>query len=308
MKIAVMAAGGVGGYFGARLAAAGHDVAFIARGAHLDAIRSGGLRVESPHGDIHLTDATVTDNPADIGPVDIVMFAVKLTDMATAAEACRPLLKDGTAVIPFLNGVEAPEYLRDTLGAEHACGGIAYISTHIGGPGLIRHVSKFARIVFAEIDGGPSPRLEAFRDACVDSGIEVAISPDIEVALWEKFTFLVALSGVTGAARSAIGEIRANPIGHDVFVGAMAEVIAVGRARNIALADDLLAKQTKLFSALPDTMKASMLVDLEAGKALEAPWLSGAVALMGREAAVPTPINDALFAAVLPNVGGAAKS
>jgi 2-dehydropantoate 2-reductase len=307
MKIAVMAAGGVGGYFGARLAEAGIDVTFIARGAHLAAIRENGLKIVSPLGDVQLPPGHATDDAADIGPVDIVMLAVKLSDLETAAEACKPLLGPETAVVPFLNGVAAPDVLTRILGPKHACGGAAYISAHIEAPGCIKHIGEFARLVFGELDGTLSDRLKAFEAVLSDSGVLAEISDDIEVELWEKFTVLVALSGTTGAARSPVGPIRASAIGHDVFINAMREVIAVGRARGIALADDLLDRRIKFFNDMPDAMKASMLVDLEAGKPLEAPWLSGAVARMGREAGVPTPVNDALFMAVEPYVSGTPK-
>jgi 2-dehydropantoate 2-reductase len=305
MKIAVMAAGGVGGYFGARMAAAGHDVTFIARGRHLEAIRSQGLRVESPLGNIHLPPGHATSDAAAVGPVDAVIFAVKLGDMKKAAEACRPLLGPETAVVPFLNGVDAPGMLTETLGACHACCGVAYISAHIDEPGVIRHIGNFARLIFGEMDGPLSPRLEKLKNALSESGVDATVSDRIEVVLWEKFTVLVALSGTTGAARSPIGPLRTTEIGRDVFIAAMREVIAVGRARGIALGDDLIEKQLKFFNEMPETMKASMLVDLEAGKPLEAPWLSGAVARLGRESGVPTPVNDALYLAVLPYVQGA---
>lgn len=304
MKIAVMAAGGVGGYFGANLAKAGHEISFIARGRHLDTICKDGLKVESPNGNIHLQSTVATDNPADIGPVDVVIFAVKLADMEPAAEACRPLLRDGTAVIPFLNGVDAPETLVRVLGPEYACGGVAYISALISAPGCIRQVGEFARLVFGEIDGRRSERLQAFETACADSGINHLYSDDIDVALWEKFSVLVPMSGITAGARCPIGPIRAEPLGRKVFKAAMAEVIAVGKAKGIALPDDLMERQLHFFNGLPDEMKASMLVDLEAGKALEAPWLSGAVTRMGREAGVATPVNDTLYAILQPHATG----
>jgi len=305
MKIAVMGTGGVGGYFGARLADAGNEVSFIARGAHLDAIRSGGLHVASPLGDVHLPSPTATADPAEIGPVDVVMFATKLGDMEAAGESIRPLLDAGTAVIPFLNGVDAPEVLARVLGDGHACGGVAYISAFIEAPGHIRHVGDFARLLFGERAGGSSERLEAFRAAAADSGIDATLHTDITKALWEKFTVLVAMSGTTAASRTSLGPIREHPISRAVFEAAMQEVWTVGRARGIPLSDDLVARQMKFLNGLPAEMKASMLVDLEAGKPLEAPWLSGAVARMGREEGIPTPVNDALFTAVLPFVDGA---
>ena len=304
MKIAVMAPGGVGGYFGGRLADAGHDVTFIARGANLEAIRQSGLRVTSPLGDIHLTAPSVTDDAAEIGPVDIVLFAVKLNAMEAAAEACRPLIGPETAVVPFLNGVDAPAILAEVLGADHACGGVTYISAHIEGPGHIGHIGDFAKLVFGEMDGSMSDRLDALQRACADSGIDATLTPEIEVALWEKFSLLVPMSGMTAAARSPLGVIRSDPMGRHVFEACMRETVAVGIAKGIPLADDLVDRQMSLFNGLPDEMKASMLVDLEAERPLEAPWLSGAVARMGRELGVPTPVNDTLFAAMQPFVMG----
>ena len=305
MKIAVMATGGVGGYFGGRLAEANHEVSFIARGAHLDAIRDKGLKVESLYGDVHLPDAKATNHPSDIGPVDVVIFAVKLGDMEEAAKACSPLLGDNTAVIPFLNGVDAPATLTRLLGPKYACGGVTYIFSSISRPGCIRHVGKFARLVFGELDGRPSKRLKAFETACSESGIETSLSDDIMGAVWEKFSVLVPLSGITAGARSPVGPIRAEPLGYEIFTAAMMEAISVGKAKGIALPDDLQGRHIQFFNDLSDEMKTSMLVDLEAGKALEAPWLSGAVSRMGREVGIATPVNDTLFAVLQPHVMGA---
>ena len=305
MKIAVMAAGGVGGYFGARLAKANHEVSFIARGAHLNAIRDKGLKVESLCGDIDLPNAKATNQPSDIGPVDVVIFAVKLGDMEEAAKACSPLLGENTAVIPFLNGVDAPTTLTKLLGPKHACGGVTYIFSSISRPGCIHHVGKFARLVFGELDGRPSKRLKAFEAACSRSGIESLLSEDIMGAIWEKFSVLVPLSGITASARSPIGPLRAEPLGYDIFTAAMTEAISVGKAKGIALPDDLQGRHIKFFNDLSDEMKTSMLIDLEAGRALEAPWLSGAVSRMGREVGIATPVNDTLFAVLQPHVMGA---
>ncbi len=308
MKITIMGTGGVGGYFGARLANAGGDVSFIARGAHLDAIRTSGLKVESVLGDIHLANPTATDTASDIGPVDIVMFATKLGDMEAAAEACRPMIGAETAVIPFLNGVDAPGVISRVLGDEHACGGVAYISAHIERPGCIRHVGDFARLVFGEHDGSKTDRLREFHSLCADSGIDATLSTDIEGALWEKFALLVAMSGTTAATRGPLGPIRENPISRDVFEAAMRETVAVGRAKGIQVAEDLVDKQMSFLNTLPAEMRASMLVDLEAGKPLEAPWFSGAVSRMGREFGVSTPVNDTLFAAMQPFLNGHSES
>src|SRR6204780_18972 len=186
MKIAVMAAGAVGGYFGARLAQAGHQVAFVARGRQLEALRAHGLRVDSPLGDVHLPDIEVTDDPAGIGPVDLVLFTVKLWDTQEAAEAIKPLLRKETVVLSFQNSVVKDDILRQALGAEHVIGGVCYIAATIAGPGVIRHPGNLQKLVFGEYDGSLSPRVRQFRDACVDSGIDVEISDQIEQAIWEK--------------------------------------------------------------------------------------------------------------------------
>jgi len=197
MRIAVMGAGALGAYFGGRLAETGDEVAFIARGAHLDAIRTRGLRVVSPLGDMTLEDCFATDEPADIGPVDIVVFTVKLGDMESAAEACRPLVGAGTVVVPFLNGVEAPDVLARILGPVHAAGGAAYISARIAEPGVVEHIGEFVRIEFGSTDATAQERLAPFLDRCHAAKIEATRVDDIEKTLWEKFTVLLALSTLT---------------------------------------------------------------------------------------------------------------
>jgi len=306
MKIAVMAAGGVGGYFGARLAAAGHEVSFIARGAHLAAIRERGLRLDSDIGNLHLTDARATDDPAEIGPVDVVMFAVKLWDTETSAAACKPLIGPGTAVIPFQNGVDSIDALTRILGPEHTLGGVARISAVISEPGVIRQMGDFTILQFGEVDGTESDRVKAFAAACDEAGFKGQIVPDVRFALWEKFVFLAALSGITAAARSPLGLIRASDAGTLMLRRAIEETAAVGRAKGIDLSDEVVERVWSLGQKMPDGLKASMLADLEAGRRLEAPWLSGAVSRMGRETGVPTPVHDTLYAVVSPFETGAA--
>ena len=202
MRIAVMGTGGVGGYFGARLAQAGHEVAFVARGRQLQALRANGLRVESPLGDVHLRKVEVTDEPTEIGAVDLVLFTVKLWDTLEAAGAIKPLLGAETAVVSFQNGVVKDDILRDALGAEHVIGGVTYIAATIAEPGLIRHSGTLQKLVFGEYDGSLSPRVRQFHDACADSGFDAEISDRIEQTIWEKFVFLVGLSGTTSLART----------------------------------------------------------------------------------------------------------
>ncbi len=307
MKIAVMAAGGVGGYFGARLVAAGHDVSFIARGAHLAAIRANGLRLDSDIGELHLPEVRVTDNPAEIGPVDVVMFAVKLWDTEASAEACKPLLGPETAVIPFQNGVESIDTLTRVLGGDHACGGVARISAVISEPGVIRQMGGFASLQFGEIDGSRSPRINAFAAACDEAGFPGEIVDDVRAALWEKFVFLVALSGITAATRGPIGPVRDDDDGARMLRAVIEENAAVGRAMGVDMNETVVDRAWGFSQKVPYGMKASMLADLEAGRRLEAPWLSGAVSRMGREKGVPTPVNDTLYAVIKPFEMGAVR-
>ncbi|MBT7294524.1 MAG: 2-dehydropantoate 2-reductase, partial [Rhodospirillaceae bacterium] len=300
MKIAVMAAGGVGGYFGARLAAAGGDVHFIARGAHLEAIRQNGLKLESPLGDLHIKDAQATDDPATVGVADVVLFAVKLWDSEAAAKACTALIGPDTIFVTFQNGIDGVSRLTPILGAKPVVGGVTHISSFIGQPGTIRHNGDFARLQFGEADGGASPRLAAFLAACEGAGIKAKISPDIELAQWQKFVFLVGLSGATGVTRQSIGPILADPDCRQMLVSLMEETAAVGRARGIALAADFAHDRLAYAEALPAHMKASMLNDLQQGKRLELDWLSGEVVRLGRQLAIPTPTNDAVYAALKP--------
>jgi len=204
MRIAVMGAGGVGGYFGARLAQAGHEVAFVARGRQLEALRAHGLRMQSSLGDAHLPDVRVTDEPTGIGTVDLVLFSVKLWDTLAAAKAVKPLLGEKTAVVSFQNGVVKDDILRQTVGAKHVIGGVCYIAATIAEPGLVRHSGTLQKLVFGEYDGSLSPRVRQFRDACANSGIDAEISDRIEQTIWEKFVFLVGLSGTTSLAPTRI--------------------------------------------------------------------------------------------------------
>src|SRR5687768_17797542 len=207
MRIAVMAAGAVGGYFGGRLAAAGHDVSFIARGAQLEAIRKNGLRIESPLGDLHLEKVRATSDPKEIGPVDVVLFAVKLWDTEIAAETAKPLIGPQTRVITLQNGVDSVERLAPILGEDKVVGGSAYIASVIGAPGVIRHTSQFAKMVCGRLDGKPDPQLAAFTAAAKGAGIDITQAENINRERWEKFVFLIGLSGATGATRMPLGPI-----------------------------------------------------------------------------------------------------
>ena len=235
MRIAAMAAGAVGGYFGARFAAAGHDVFFIARGAHRDAIAKNGLKVESVHGDLHLPKPNVTDDPAKVGPVDIVLFAVKLWDTESAAEAARPLLGPNSRLITFQNGIDNVDRLSLVLGGDRVVGGAAYIATVIASPGVIKHTSQFATLRFGRADKKPDPKLSAFVDAGKAAKLDIDLSADISRELWQKFIFLTAMAGSTASLRSTIGPIIADPELREFFHQLMEEAFAVGKAKGIAL-------------------------------------------------------------------------
>jgi len=295
MKIAIIGAGGVGGFFGARLQQAGADVHFVARGAHLAAMRSDGLRIESPLGDIHLPRVNVTDDPADIGVADIVWLSVKLWDMDAAVRSMRPLMGPGTGVISFQNGVQKDDILREAFGDRAVMGGVAYIATNIDRPGVIKHTGTMQRLMFGEYDGGRSARGESLLNACIRGGINAELSDDIRKAIWEKFVFLVGLSGSTTTMRETIGPIRSNPRSRRFLSELMRETVAVGRALGVALPTDFADERLAFVDGLPDQMTSSMHHDLKAGKRLEVSWLSGSVAQLGERTGVPTPMNRAVW-------------
>jgi 2-dehydropantoate 2-reductase len=308
MRIAAMAAGAVGGYFGARMAAAGHDVFFIARGAHLAAMRKDGLRIESVHGDLHLPKPNVTDDPKSVGPVDIVLFAVKLWDTEKAAEQTRPLVAAGTRVITLQNGVDSVERVAPILGAEQTIGGAAYIATVIGAPGVIKHTSSFARMRFGRADKKPDAGLQAFVDAGKTAKIDLDISADIERERWEKFAFLTAMAGATSSLRSAIGPIVADPELRGFFRQLIKEAVAVGKAKGVSLDPSFIdGRMDFVLNKVEPGMKASMAHDLERGNRLELDWLNGKVRDLGRALKVPTPANDNVYAMLKLHRMGAPK-
>ena len=303
MRIAVMGAGGVGGYFGGRLAQAGNEVTFIARGRHLEALRSKGLALKSAAGDATLKVKAVED-PAEAGTADVVLFAVKLWDTETAAERIRPLVAGGGVVIPFQNGVESIERIGAVLGRERVMGGAAYIAARIGEPGEIVQTGKMARLRFGAVEPSQRAVAQAFHAACVKAGIEAELTDDIVRVLWEKFVLLVAISGTTTVSRSRIGVVRADPDLKWLLEAAMRETWQVGKKRGVALADDLVEATLKMVDGLPAEMTSSMHGDLDAGGRLEAPWLSGAVARMAPEVGLEAPANRAIYAALKPFVEG----
>ncbi len=305
MKIAIIGAGGVGGYFGARLAEAGHEVAFVARGAHKDAMKANGLTVHSPLGEIHLPAPDVVDDPAAVGPREAVLFCVKLWDVPGAAEIVRPMLGRESCVVPIQNGVSVTDTLSGLLGAEHVLGAVTQISASIEAPGVIRHHGDFARLIFGEPGGGSSVRLERLAAACQAAGIEARAAPDIAVEIWKKFIFLAPMAGATAFYRAPIGEIRDHPERWARLEAMVRETVAVGRAKGVALADDAEEGPLGFLRKLPPEMKSSMQLDLERGRRLELEWLNGEVVRLGRELGVPTPENAAVFEALKPYAMGA---
>lgn len=299
MRIAVMAAGAVGGYFGARMAAAGHDVFFIARGAHLEAIKKDGLRIESVHGDLYLPKPNVTDDPAKVGPVDIVLFAVKLWDTEAGAEQTRPLLGPGTRVITLQNGVDSYERIAPIVGAERAIPGITYVVSVIDRPGVIKQASQFQSIICGTIDGKPDAPLQSFVDAAKAANINITLSDNIERDRWQKFIFLTATSGATAVTRQSMGPILADPDTRGLFRNIMRETLAVGRARGVALDESYVDERLAFADKnTPAGMKASMANDLDRGNRLELDWLAGRVSRLGKDLNVPTPVNDTIYAAL----------
>jgi len=304
MRIAVVGAGGVGGGFGAALAKAGADVTFIARGAHLAAMKRDGLKVQSPRGDTHLVPTKATDNPAEIGVVDIVLFCVKLWDVESAGEAIKPLVGSGTAVIPLQNGIDAAERLVPILGNNAVMGGVAQISASIIAPGVIQQVGTFMRMIFGELDGTRGKRAEEFLALCLKAGFDATLSDQIQTELWMKFVLLATNAGITAATRRPIGELRDDADIRPVMVTALWEVFKVGRAKGVPLPADAVEKILVFIGHAPPTMKASMALDLERGNRIELPWLGGKVVELGRQLGVPTPTHALMYAALKPYVMG----
>jgi 2-dehydropantoate 2-reductase len=296
MRVGVMAAGAVGGYFGARLVAAGHDVVFFARGAHLEAIRKNGLKVESPLGDLHLKNVQATDDPAGIAPVDLIFFAVKLWDTERAAEQLRPLVKSDTRAMTLQNGVDSVDRLAPILGDAVVIGGSTYVVTVIAEPGVIRQTSPFARIRCGRLDGKTDSVLANYVEQIRAAGIEIVLSDQMRTELWKKFVLLSGTSGITSSTRQPLGPIRSDPDMRAFFFKLMGEAFAVGKASGVAFPGDYMAELEQAVEAFPPTMKASMAHDLERGNRMELDWLAGTVVKLGRKLNVPTPANEAVFA------------
>jgi 2-dehydropantoate 2-reductase len=296
MKIAVMGSGGVGGFYGGHLAHVGCDVTFVARGAHLKAMREHGLKIESAaHGDIHVPKVKVTEDPATIGPVDLVIIAVKLWDIETTANAIKPIVGPHTGVLSLQNGVIKDDILRRAFGDKAVMGGVGYVATHISRPGVIHQTGTLQRLLFGEYDGSRSERAETLYAAALRTGIKTELSADIRKTLWEKYVFLVGLSGSTTTMRSTIGPIRENPQTRAFLHDLMRETVAVGRAHGVALPGDYADQRMTFADSVAADMTSSMHHDLEGGNRLEVAWLSGGVVQLGKAVKVPTPANRAVW-------------
>jgi 2-dehydropantoate 2-reductase len=294
MRITIIGSGGVGGYFGARLAQGGCDVGFVARGTHLAAIRDHGLRVESKLGAIHLEKVRVSDDPVALGAADYVFLCVKLWDTESALRAAAAIIGPETTVVSFQNGVQKDDLLRRIVGEKRVIGGVGYIGSKIGSPGVIIHTGTMQRLVFGEYDGARSRRVVALHEACIRGGIDAETAADIRSAIWEKFVFLVGLSATTTSMRSTLGPIAENPDTRAFLLDVMREVVAVGRVHGVHLPEDFAEKRLAFIDGLPLEMDSSMHADLDNGKRLELDWLSGAVVELGEAVKLATPMNRAV--------------
>lgn len=308
MKICIMGTGGLGGFFGGWLAGAGADVTFVARGPHLEAIRTKGLTVKSGLGERHIADAHATDKPEDVGPVDIVLFCVKNYDLEQAALACRPLLKPETAVIPILNGVDAAERIEAVLGSGHAVPGTTLAPATVTSPGVVNHVGTMTDLKFGEASGATTSRLTYFRDMCRAAGLDAQIPPDIALAVWTKFVGWSATSALTSASRSPAGVLQSLPALNRLVREVATETFNVGRAKGINLPDGLVDHVMDLIGAYPAVTKTSMLVDLERGKRIELEASSGTVVRLGEALGIETPLSRVLYSVLLPFVDGGTAS
>ena len=303
----MMGSGGVGGFFGGRLARVGEDVAFVARGAHLEAMRRDGLTIENePQGNIHVPGVRASDDPAALGPADFVILSVKLWDTEDAARAIKPIVGPDTAVLSLQNGVIKDEILRREFPAEQVMGGVAYVATHISRPGVIDQVGTMQRIIVGEYDGRESERARFLQRSLAAAGAAAELSADVRRAIWEKYVFLVALSATTSTTRLTLGPIRSHPRSRAMLLEIMREVVAVGRAHGVALPADYADSRMQFADSLPADMTSSMHHDLERGNRLEVDWLSGGVVELGAKVGVDTPMNRAVCAILAPHAAGRA--
>jgi 2-dehydropantoate 2-reductase len=307
MRIAVMGAGGLGGYFGARLCKGGADVSFVARGGHLRAMQRDGLRIEGPE-PMHINRVEATDDPRVIGEVDLVMVCVKLWDTEAVLEQMRPLVGPRTAIVSFQNGVLKDQMLTNAYDPAQVMGGIGYVAATIDRPGVIRQTGPMQRLLFGEFDGSRSARGEAFLASCLAGGINAELSGDIVREIWQKYVFLVGLSGTTTTIRKTIGPIRENAQTRTFLLDVMREVVAVGRAHGVDLPEDYAQARLAFADGVDYGMTSSMHHDLERGNPLEVRWLAGGVVELGRKKGIPTPLNRAIADILALHAAGGSES
>lgn len=300
MRILIYGAGGAGGFFGAQLARAGEEVIFLARGAHLQAIRRDGLRIDMPEGEIVIQPAQATDNPADAGKVDVVILGVKAWQVREAAEAMRPVIGPDTVVVPLQNGVDAPAELAAALGAEHVAGGTCATISWLTAPGRIRSVMSSNFIRFGELDNRPSERVARLKEAFKRSGTNVEVPADIQRALWSKFLVVTAFGGVGAVTRAPIGVTRSLPETRRMLEQCMEEVLAVAQARGVAMFDNAVAESMSVLDSIGANATASLQRDIAEGRPTELDYWNGAVVRLGREAGVPTPTHSFIVRSLLP--------
>ncbi len=303
IRIAVMGTGAIGGYVGARLATAGAEVVFIARGAHLAAIRGAGLKVTSPLGDLHINPATATDDPAEVGPVDMVLLGVKLYDVEAAVRALQPMLVPETGVVSLQNGVNAPTVIAEIAGPAHCIPGVVLINGEIAGPGTIQH-NALNSLIVGEPDGSSSARLERFVEFGNKGGLEVTLSPDIWLEVWRKFLLMASMGGLSAMTRVPLGRIRETPATWRLAEQAMREIVAVAQAEGVGLTEVDIEKALAYVQGVPPTWKSSLTFDLEQGKRLEVEWLAGAVCRLGEKAGIDTPFHRTVLGALMPHASG----
>lgn len=300
MRIAIMGTGGVGGYYGGLLSQKGQEVIFIARGAHLQAMRAKGLQVKSVHGDFLVSPARATDDPAAVGPVDLILFTTKTYHTDVAAQAIKPLVGQDTVVVPLQNGIDAAERLGAYVGREHLVGGVTWLSAAIEAPGVIGQYSQFRRVVLGEFDGKMTARLKRIYETLQATGITVELSHDILKVLWTKFVFISSASALGSLTRATIGEYRQVPETREVLTEALAEVAALAQARGVELEGDVVAKTLEFIDNAAPDMKTSMQRDVEAGRPSELESMIGVVPRLGRQTGVSTPVLRLAYAVLKP--------
>lgn len=304
MRIAIMGAGGIGGYYGARLARARHDVVFITRGEHMRAMQARGLKLVGPAGSFEINDTQVTDDPARIAPVDVVLFCVKLFDTEDAARAVAPLLAGGGVCVTLQNGVDGQDRIGAIIGNDHVMGGIAFVSALIESPGVIRYASRTGSIKFGEADGQVTERAARLRDAFAAAGVDAEVVADIRTAQWHKFVGLSVNAALTSLTRRPAGVVYHDPDIVALARAMFAEAAAVARALGIKLPEDIVEWQVQNHQNFPPEMHASMYHDLARGRRLELESLSGLIVRRGRELGVPTPLHSMAYACLKPYVNG----